>query len=109
MFGKLGDVAELMKQAGAMRENIERVRAEIDAAECVGTSPGGEVEVVVGGDFTIRAVRVDAERTGEARPDDVAESFMAAANDALVQVKENAKKEMGRLTGGLDLSSFLKS
>ena len=91
-----GNMNNMMKQVQKMQANIEEKEFEASAG-------GGAVTVKVNGkkelvDIVLKEEIVD--------PDDVEmlqDLIMAAVNEALRVAEETASKEMGKLTGGMNI------
>ncbi len=103
MFGKLGDMANLLQKAQDMQKKMAAVQQEISKLEVKGESEGGLVEAVAGGDFTIRRITIRNECAKTADPEIIQEHVTAAVNAALEGVKLKSKEKMSEVTGGLDL------
>ena len=89
--GMPGNMANLMKQAQKMQKQMEEQA----------TAGGGAVEVTVSGSKKLVKVKLDEEVVD---PDDVEmleDLIMAATNEALRKVEDEAAKAMGKLAGGL--------
>ena len=101
MFGNLGEMANMMKKAKDIKKNLKSTQAAIAAAEYTGRSTDGDVEVLVGGDMTLKRVFIRPESTENVA---VLESLViVAVNDALNKAKFAAQEKMKELTGGLDI------
>lgn len=106
MFDKFRDMASLMKNAAAMRERAEQLKAELEKRTVEGESGGGAVRVTMNGKG--RVVRVELDRpllTGIAGDDKtvVEELIASAVNAAADKVQELLAEEVRKLTGGMDL------
>lgn len=90
IFGNLGKMGEMIKQAKKIKETMSKIRCEGEA---------GGVKVVVNGEMDILEVKIPQE-SNIARLENL---FKDAANRALHQAKAEAAKSMQSLTGGLSL------
>lgn len=88
MFGNLGKMGEMMKQAKAMKDAMAKVKCEGEA---------GGVIVTVNGEMDILEVKIPPEVNVMRAGNLVKE----AANKALRSAKAEAAKMMQGLTGGL--------
>ena len=98
-----GNMANLMKQAQKMQRQMEEQAKEMEEKSFTATAGGGAVEVIVNGKKEIQKVKLQEEVVD---PDDVEmlEDLIAAAvNEAVRVVDEASEKEMGALTGGLNI------
>ena len=99
--GMPGNMNNLMKQAQKMQKQMETQQAELEAKEFSAAAGGGVVEVTVTGKREVTKVNIDPEAVD---PDDVEmleDLIMAATNEALRKVEDEAAKAMGKLAGGL--------
>jgi DNA-binding protein YbaB len=72
--------------------------------ETIGTSSNGQVEALVGGDFTVKRIVIRETCLRDAPdPDVVGELVREAINNAIVEVRRNAQEKMSEATGGLKL------
>jgi DNA-binding YbaB/EbfC family protein len=106
MFKGLGQIASLMKNAQEikgrmkdMQENLRRLKAE-------GTAGGGMVTVEINGQQQVLACRIEQSLFDAGDREMVEDLVVAAANQALEKIKHAAADEMGKLTGGLDISGL---
>jgi len=98
-----GNMNNMMKQVQKMQANMEKMQQEIEEKEFEASAGGGAVTVKVNGkkelvDIVLKEEIVD--------PDDVEmlqDLIMAAVNEALRVAEETASKEMGKLTGGMNI------
>ncbi|MCF6176263.1 MAG: YbaB/EbfC family nucleoid-associated protein [Victivallaceae bacterium] len=101
MFGNLGEMAKMMKQAKDIKNNLKSTQEELAVAEYTGRSSDGAIEVLVSGDMMIKKVVINPDCTGNVA---ILESLVTAAvNDALTNAKLAAQAKMKELTGGLDI------
>lgn len=102
-----GNMGNLMKQAQQMQERMQKMQAEIAAAEVTGEAGGGMVEVVMTGGHSVRRVSIDQSLMGDDK--EMLEDLIAAAcNDAARRVEEMTKERMSGVTGGLSLPPGFK-
>ena len=99
--GMGGNMNQLMKQAQKMQKQMEEATKELQEKEVTSSAGGGVVEVTVSGNREVTKVKIDPEAVD---PDDVEmleDLIMAATNEALRKVEDEAAKAMGKLAGGL--------
>ncbi len=102
-----GALGQMLKQAQAMQENLQKAQEELADVEVVGEAGGGMVTVVMTGRHDARRVTIDRSLIG----DDVEmlEDLVAAAvNDAVRKVEETTKGRLSDLTSGLNLPPGIK-
>ncbi|SHJ60154.1 hypothetical protein SAMN02745975_02453 [Geosporobacter subterraneus DSM 17957] len=101
--GMPGNMNNMLKQVQKMQKEMERLQEEIAQREVEASAGGGAVTVKVNGkreilDIGIQPAVVD--------PDDIEmlqDLIIAAANEALRKAEEMMAKEMGKVTGGMNL------
>ena len=103
MFGKLGDMAGMMKRAQEMQRNLAAAQEKLAQTEVKGASDCGNVEVTATCDMTIRRVQIKKECLDTGDPEIVEKKVLAATNAAIVAAKEVTREKMTELTGGLDI------
>ena len=117
-YGKQS-VNQLMQQAQQMQENMKKKQEELEATEYQVTAGGGMVELTMTGKHEVTRVKLNPDIV---QPDDIEmleDLIMAATNEALREdlvaaavneavrvVDEAAEKELGEITGGLNIPGF---
>lgn len=102
-----GGLGNIMKQAQAMQENMQKAQEELAETEVVGQSGGGLVSITMSCRYDVRRVSIDPELVGDEV--DVLEDLVAAAfNDALGKVESATQEKMGGLTAGMNLPGGMK-
>jgi len=99
--------ASMMKQAQKMREEMDRVQAELAEERIEASVGGGAVKAVMTGDMRLERVVMDPATVD---PGDVAmlEDLVAAAvNEAIRQAQEMASERMAAVTGGMDIPGLM--
>ncbi len=102
-----GGMGNIMKQAQAMQDKMQKMQAEIAAMEVTGESGAGLVKVTMLGNHNVRRVSIDDSLMQDDK--DMLEDLIAAAmNDAVRRVDETSKERMAAVTGGLQLPPGMK-
>ncbi len=100
-------LGDLMKQAQAMQENLQKAQEELGNVEVSGEAGGGMVKVVMTGRHDVRRVSIDATLLGDDK--EMLEDLVAAAvNDAVQRVEGTIKEQFSGLTSGLNLPAGMK-
>jgi DNA-binding YbaB/EbfC family protein len=102
-----GNFNNLMKQAQAMQENMQKVQAEIANIEVIGEAGGGMVKITMNGRHEVKRVQIEPAVSAEDR-EMLEDLIAAAANDAVHKVEARAKEKMASLAGGLQLPPGMK-
>ena len=103
MFGKLGDLSNLLQKAQQMQEEMKKVQEEISKLESKATSTGGHVEAIVTGDFFLKNLHISKSLLGADDPEIIQEQVLQAVNSAMNDVKLKAKEKMSSVTKGLNI------
>ena len=102
-----GGIGNLMKQAQAMQESMQKAQEELASLEVTGESGGGMVKVTMTGKHEVRRVSIDDSLMADDK--DMLEDLVAAAiNDATHKVEATTQERMSGLTGGLNLPAGMK-
>jgi nucleoid-associated protein EbfC len=108
MFGKLGDLANLMKQAGAMQARAAEIRDELKAEIVEGLAGGGLVRVEADGSGEIRNVEIEPEVFAEGDRPFIETLVLQAVNEALEKGRALHREKIESLTGGMTLPGMDK-
>ena len=100
-------MGDLFKQAQAMQKKVARVQEELKQMVAEGNAGGGMVRVHVNGQREVLSIKIDPEVVKSEEPEMVEDMIVAAVNQGLKKAAEMAQKEMGKATGGLDLSGLM--
>lgn len=102
-----GNIGNLMKQAQAVQENVQKVQAEIAALQVTGESGGGMVKVTMTGRHEVKRVQIEPSIAGEDR--EMLEDLIAAAvNDAVHKVEARTQEKMASIMAGMQLPPGMK-
>ncbi|MDY3917408.1 MAG: YbaB/EbfC family nucleoid-associated protein [Candidatus Limivivens sp.] len=99
--GMPGNMNNLMKQAQRMQRQMEENQKALEEKEFTATAGGNAVEVTVSGKREVLKVKLAEEAVD---PDDIEmleDLIVAATNEALRKVDEEANAVMSKMTGGL--------
>lgn len=106
MFGKDG-MANLMKQAQQMQENMEKVKQELGTTEVEGQAGAGLVKISMTCHHTVKRIHIDKSVLEDDK--EMLEDLLAAAfNDAVRKAEEKSQEKMSGFTAGLNLPSGIK-
>ena len=99
-----GGLGNIMKQAQAMQENMQKAQQELASIEVTGESGGGLVKLVMNCRHDVKRVEIDPQLVGDADDKEMLEDLVAAAmNDAVRKVEKTTQDKMAGLTGGLEI------
>lgn len=103
MFGKLGDLGDLMKNMGKVQEAVEKATEQLAQVQVEGSSGGGAVSAKVNGRLEVLSVRIDPKLLEDNDHELLEDLVAAAVNQGLVKAREAAAKHIQNLGGGLPL------
>ena len=101
--GMPANMNNLMKQAQKMQRQMEETKKVLDEKEYVAKAGGGVVEVKMSGKKELLSVKLAEEVVD---PDDIEmleDLIVAAVNEVVRAVDEDAPKAMGQFTGGMGM------
>jgi len=101
--GMPGNMNNMLKQVQKMQKQMEEMQGELEQKEVEASAGGGAVVIKVNGKKEILDVTIQPEVVD---PDDIEmlqDLILAAANEALRKAEEMMSKEMGKITGGMNL------
>ena len=97
-----GGLGNIMKQAQAMQENMQKAQEELANIEVTGQSGAGLVEVTMSCRHDVKKISIDPELMNDDK--EVLEDLIAAAvNDAVRKVEQTTQDKMGGLTAGMNI------
>lgn len=99
--GMPGNMNNLMKQAQKMQKQMEENQKELETKEFTASAGGGAVEVTVSGKKEITKVKLAEEVVDPEDIEMLEDLIMAATNEALRTMEEEAGAAMSKITGGL--------
>jgi len=94
----MAGLGKLVKQAEKMKRSIEALQTQLDAKELEVTAGGGAVKIKINGSGKFLGLTLDPEFLKE-DPKLVADTILAAVQDASKQAKEYNEAEMQKVTG----------
>lgn len=110
MFGKLGDIASLMKQAPEimrqaqeMQSKAAEVQEQLKEARVEGVAGGGMVNVSADGQQRVLNVKIDPTLLETPDAEMLEDLILAATNQALEKSREKAAEMMQGLTSNMDI------
>jgi nucleoid-associated protein EbfC len=105
MFNK-GGMANLMKQAQQMQQNMAKAQEELASLEVEGQAGAGMVKVTMTCKHDVKRVTIDSSVMDDK---EMLEDLIAAAlNDASRRVEQTTQDKMSGFTAGLNLPPGMK-
>ena len=103
VFNNLGNLADLMRNAGKIRESVEKATEALGQVEVEGTAGGGVVSAKVNGRMEMLSIRIDPKLLADGDAELLEDLVTAAVNQALTRAREAAAQSIGSLAGGLPI------
>lgn len=102
-----GNIGNILKQAQAVQENLQKAQAEVAQITATGEAGGGMVKVTLNGKHEAARVQIDPALLGEDK--EMLEDLIAAAiNDATHKVGVAVNEKMSGAMAGLSLPPGMK-
>ena len=99
-----GGLGNIMKQAQAMQENMQKAQEELAGLDVTGEAGGGMVKLTMNCRYDVKKVQIDPELLSDPDDKEILEDLVAAAmNDAVRKVEKTTQDKMAGLTGGLNI------
>jgi nucleoid-associated protein EbfC len=106
VFNNLGNLADLMRNAGKLRETVEKATESLGQVQVEGTAGGGVVTARANGRMELVSVRIDPKLLADGDAELVEDLVTAAVNQALTKAREAAARSISSLAGGLPIPGF---
>jgi nucleoid-associated protein EbfC len=103
MFGALGNLTSMLRQAQQIGGRLEGVNAELKNRRAIGTAGGGMVEIEVNGLQEVLRCKLDAGLVSGGDRELLEDLVCAAINDAQSKSKQLYADAMKSLMGGVEL------
>jgi len=105
MFG--GNMQKMMKQVQKMQEEMGKLQEELGTRTVESTAGGGVVKAVVNGKQELLSVEIKPEAVDPEDVEMLQDLILTAVNSALTESREMVSREMGKLTGGLNIPGLM--
>ena len=97
------NMQQMMKQARKMQEQLASVQDNLAQTSVEASAGGGMVKVSVNGSMQLESITIDSDALDPEDVDMLQDMIIAAVNEGLRQVIEISNKQMGAITGGLNI------
>lgn len=98
-----GGQAQMMKRIQQMQEDMARVQRECEEAEYKASAGGGAIDVTVNGSHQVVAVKIQPDVVDPEDVEMLEDLLVAAVNEAMRKADETMEREMGKITGGMNI------
>ena len=103
MFGNLGNLADLMRNAGKIRESVEKATESLGTLHVEGSAGGGAIVAKANGRMELISIRIDPKLLADGDAELLEDLVTAAVNQALIKAREAAAQSIQTLTGNLPI------
>ena len=86
-----------------MQQKLQDIQKELKGMIFEASAGGGVVKVKVNGEQEIIEIKINKEMVDSSDMEMVEDMVMVAVNDAIRQSREEAKRKMAALTGGINI------
>ena len=97
---------ELLKNSHAIKEQSEKLQAELAELTAEGSSGGRMVNIKINGKFELQEITLDPICVDNRDVKMLEDLIIAAHNNAMQNIQEKIKEKSASLLGGLHLGNF---
>ncbi len=97
------NMQQMMKQAQQMQKKLVEAQDGLGDIEVSASAGGGMVKVTGTADMNITSITIDPEALDPEDVELLQDSIMAAVNECLSSAQDAANKQLGSITGGLNI------
>src|SRR5919109_3853311 len=94
------DMNKLLQQVGEMQQQMQQAQQELANETVEASAGGGMVTVTATGAGEVKAIRIDPKAIDPDDPELLADTILAAVNEALRSARSLAESKLGGLAGG---------
>ena len=102
-----GNMNNMMKKVQKMQKELARAQQELEEKEFSSTAGGGVIEAVVNGKKELVKINIDEDVVDPEDTEMLEDLVVAAVNDALKKADEYTQREMGKLTGNINIPGLM--
>lgn len=105
MKGKMpaGNMNQMMKQVQKMQRDMEKTQQELEEKIYESSAGGGTIHVKVTGKKELIDIKLDPSIVDPEDVEMLQDLIMVAVNEAIKTAETEIAKEMGKITGGMNL------
>ena len=98
-----GGQANMMKRLQQMQDDMARVQKECEEAEYTASAGGRAIDVTVNGSHQVVSVKIQPDVVDPEDVEMLEDLLVAAVNEAMRKADETMEREMGKITGGMNI------
>jgi len=106
MFGNLGQLTSLLKNAGQIKERMRAAQERLKAARFVGEAGAGQVRATVDGRGELVALKIEPELARGGDVEMMEDLICASVRDAVAKSRAAVQREIEVAAGGIDLGGM---
>ena len=103
---RMPNMQQMMQQVQKMQQEMEAAQEELKSEIVEASAGGGMVTVKVSGDLEVKAVAIDPAAVDPQDVELLADTVLAAVNEALRKAQQLAASKLGGAGQGLDLGDL---
>jgi DNA-binding YbaB/EbfC family protein len=100
-------MGQMVKQAQKLQAKMLKMQEELAERTVETSSGGGMIRVVANGKQQVVSILIEKEVVDPDEVEMLQDLIIAAVNDALARSQEMVSKEMGKLTGGMNIPGLI--
>ena len=108
MFGNMGNMANIMKQAQQMQQRIAEMQARINETDFSGQAGNGLVQVTMTGKGVVKSVKIDPKVIDPTDAETLEDLVLTAVNDTRAKIDSYSDEESQKVMGGMKLPAGMK-
>ena len=97
------NMQQMMQQARKMQEQMVAMQEQLATKTVEASAGGGMVKVSVNGNMQLESVTIDPDALDPEDVEMLQDMIVAAANEAIRGMGDIANREMGAITGGMNI------
>ncbi len=94
---------DLLKNAGAIKEQLQNVQGQLESISATGSSGGRMVEVTLNGKFEMTDIHLDPICVDNRDVKMLEDLIKAAQHDAITKIQDKIKEMSGPMLSGLNI------
>lgn len=99
------NIMKMMQKAASMKKEMKKIQKELESKTFEYSND--KVSVAARGDISVKSIKIDPSLIDPAKPENLEKMVLSAVNGALSAAKEDAGKEMAKLTSGMGMGDLL--
>ncbi len=101
--GGPSNMNQMIKQAQKMQEDMAKAQSELEEKEYTASVGGGVVNITMTGKKLVTSLEIDPEVVDPEDVETLNELVMAAVNEVVRKVEDDAAQTMGQYTSGINI------